>query len=294
MKKRYLVGLFGMLVFLLVIVLLIQQRDSLKNRNAWIVTQWGPREVNSSFYSFYHPRKGLILVDGGWEGDDVYVRSVIELYGGEVDAWILTHPHEDHMGAFNKIYADLQGITVKEIYTVDMPLPQECKAVAEWDSVNTYEAFEALNIPDVNYVYAGDELTICGLDLTVYNAYGAEVEKRSRDYLNDGSMMFEVHGKEESFLFCADVGVSMSDYLLETWGEELKADYIQMGHHGYGGMKDDFYKMVAPRIAFFDAPEWMMKDTTGKYDNPEHAKLMEEMGSEVISFDGEPHSIMMK
>ncbi len=51
----------------------------------------------------------------------------------------------------------------------------------------------------------------------VLSAYEDMVDELSNDLLNDGSMMFKVKGKNKSFLFCADVGISMSDYLLEKW-----------------------------------------------------------------------------
>lgn len=265
----------------------------------WIVTQYGPRDVNSSFYTIYNAKKGLIVIDGGWTEDAMAVKDIIKSQSGVVDAWILTHPHQDHIGAFNEIYAELQedaspDIQVEDIYTVDMAPPEECLEVASWDSVDTYQDFLELEIPDLNYVYPGDELDICGLKFNIYNAYDENVEELSRDYINDGSMMFEVTADTDSFLFCADVGRSMSDYLLEKWGEELQADYVQMGHHGYGGPDDDFYEMVAPSVAFFDAPDWMMYDITGKYDNLQHISLMENMGSEVLSFNSAPNFVILE
>lgn len=260
----------------------------------WIITQYGPRDINSSFYTIYNSEKGLIVVDGGWEDDAAYVREIIGNYGGEVEAWILTHPHQDHIGAFNILYPDFSEITVKSIYTVDMAKPDECVSVASWDSVSTYHDFLALNIEDIQYVYPGDVLEICDLKFEIFSAFDETVRKLSRDYLNDGSMMFKITNKDESMLFCADVGINMSDYLLEKWGDNLKADYIQMGHHGYGGLSDEFYQKVNPKAAFFDAPDWLMFDETGRYDNPENVKFMEDMGSKTISFNSAPNSIVLK
>jgi len=95
-------------------------------------------------------------------------------------------------------------------------------------------------------------------------------------------------------LFCSDIGSNVSDYLYEKYGESLSSDYIQMGHHGYGGLKDNFYQAVKPKVAFFDAPDWLMLDTTGKYDNPENAKLMKDMGCEILSFNSAPNKIVLK
>lgn len=62
-------------------------------------------------------------------------------------------------------------------------------------------------------------------------------------------MMFKVYGEKESMLFCADVGERMSEWIMEHYGEELSSDYLQMGHHGNGGLSEEFYRMVQRRIA---------------------------------------------
>lgn len=46
-----------------------------------------------------------------------------------------------------------------------------------------------------------------GLKFRVLNAYDeSETDSLTADLPNDGSMMFKVINKEESMLFCADVG----------------------------------------------------------------------------------------
>lgn len=260
----------------------------------WIVTQHGRNDINLSFYTIYNEAKGLIVVDGGWTEDAASVREVVYELGGHIDAWIITHPHQDHVGAFNLLYSELEDIQVDKIYTVDMATPEECMEVAPWDSVDAYNDFLALNIPDITYLYAGDELEICGLKFEIISAYDENVKNLSRDFLNDGSMIFKVTNQQESMLFCADVGIGMSDFLVNNRGESLKADYLQMAHHGYGGLSDQFYQTVNPKIAFFDAPDWLMLDTTGKYDNPQNAELMKSMGCEIYSFNSAPNSIILK
>lgn len=294
MKKKV-IGIIGIIILLLLgTAVLILKKNNFFAKDEWSITQYGPRDINSSFYIIYNPKKGVIVVDGGWREDAVYVRSVIESLGNKVEAWILTHPHQDHIGAFNEIYPNLQGIEVKSVYTVDMATPECCMERASWDSVDSYVDFLELEVEDLQYVYTGDVLEICGLQIEILNAYGKHVEQYSYDYINDGSMMFKVTNKEESMLFCADVGVSVSDYLLEYWGEKINVDYIQMGHHGYGGLNDSFYQMASPKVVFFDAPDSMMADTTGRYDNPEHVRLMEGMGCEVRSFHTMPNTVFLK
>lgn len=260
----------------------------------WIITQHGRNDINLSFYTIYNKDKGLIVVDGGWEEDAASVREVIYELGSHVDAWILTHPHQDHIGAFNLLYKELDGITIDHIYTVEMAAPDMCLEVAPWDSVDAYNDFLALNVSELEYVYAGDVLQICGLEFEIISTYDDNVKKLSKDYLNDGSMMFKVTNVSESMLFCADVGIGMSDYLVNQYGDFLKADYIQMAHHGYGGLSDQFYSLVNPKIAFFDAPDWLMYDETGKYDNPQNAAFMESLNAEIYSFNSTPNTIVLR
>ncbi len=260
----------------------------------WIITQHGRNDINLSFYTIYNENEGLIIVDGGWTEDAAYVREVIYELGSHVDAWILTHPHQDHIGAFNLLYTELDGITIDRIYTVDMATPEKCMEVAPWDSVDAYNDFLSLEITDITYLYPGDKLQICGLDFEIISTYDDNVKKLSKDYLNDGSMIFKVTNNVESMLFCADVGVAMSEFLVDKYGDALKADYLQMAHHGYGGLSDEFYGIVSPEIAFFDAPDWLMYDETGKYDNPQNVAFMESLNAEIYSFNTAPNSVELK
>lgn len=52
------------------------------------------------------PHGKLIVVDGGWEADATKLSELILQQGGEVDAWLITHPHEDHVGALCAILND--------------------------------------------------------------------------------------------------------------------------------------------------------------------------------------------
>lgn len=284
------------ILILAVMVLFLYKYTNLFARNQWTVTQYGPRHNNSSFYTIYNPKQGLIVIDGGWTEDAQYVKDILKLHGNEVDLWILTHPHEDHIGAFNTIYPELEqeNIHVHRIITVDMASPQQCIEAAPWDSVDAYNRFLALSVDNLEYVSTGDIFEIFDLKFEILNAFGEHTLEHSRDYLNDGSMMFRVTHEEESMLFCADVGVNLTTYLHGRWQNSLKAEYLQMGHHGYGGLEDYFYESVHPKVAFFDAPEYMMFDETGKFDNPQNKAFMESLGSEIYYFKEGPNSIILK
>lgn len=261
----------------------------------WLVTQYGGADGNQlMFYTLQDNDGHLVVVDGGWREDAEYVRSVIKALGNHVDAWLITHPHRDHAGAFTEIYQDLKKMKIDRVYAVDMASPELCLENAPWDETEVYEAWLGLEITQLTYVHAKDTFEVEGLAFEVLNAYDDYVDELSDDLLNDGSMMFRVKAESESMLFCADVGKKMSDYLLDVYRDDLRADYIQMGHHGNGGLKRDFYQSIGARAAFFDAPNWLMQDTSGKYTTPENARFMRECGADVYSFSTTPNQIILK
>ena len=261
----------------------------------WLITQYGGKDGSQlMFYTMQDNKGHLIVVDGGWVTDADYVRQVIKVLGNRVDAWVITHPHSDHAGAFTEIYKNPGKMKIKKVYAVDMAPPELCLSNAPWDETAVYEEWLKLTIPQLTYVHAGDTFEVEGLAFEVFNAYDDYVDELSNDLLNDGSMMFKVTAEKESMLFCADVGDDVSDYLLETYGDALKSDYIQMGHHGNGGLKSNFYKSIEAKAAFFDAPDWLMQDRSGRYTTMKNTYLMASNGAAVYSFSTTPNQIILK
>lgn len=273
------------------------RRDDGRERyeGQWLVTQYGAADGNQLMCYTMQDKDGhLIVVDGGWTSDADYLKRLIKAMGNHVDAWIITHPHQDHAGAFCEIYKNPGKMKIDKVYAVDMASPELCLENAPWDETVVYEQWLQLDIPQLTYVHAGDSFDAAGMKLEIFNAYDDYVDELSDDLLNDGSMLFKVTADEESMLFCADVGKRMSDYLLEKYGDKLQADYIQMGHHGNGGLKSDFYKSIGAKAAFFDAPEWLMQDTSGSYTTMKNTALMAENGAAVYSFSTTPNQIILK
>lgn len=262
----------------------------------WLVTQFGDVDGSQLMCYLIQNIDGYtIMVDGGTPDYEESVRYVLNALGDKVDAWIITHPHDDHVSVFNAVCKNPDGIEIKNVYAVDMADPSMIEEQASWDSVDAYNDFLSLDIENLNYVHKGDILDFDGLTVKVLSAYDDYVDELSDDLLNDGSMMFKVTNKENSMLFCADVGKKMSDYLLNEYGEELKADYLQMGHHGNGGLKADFYTMVSPSVALFDAPSWLMANIEDKYTTVENRKLMQSgLGASVLSFESAPNSLVLR
>ena len=260
----------------------------------------------------------LIVVDGGRATMTMDMVDRIRENGGRVDAWIITHPHDDHAGVLASLLEaewDKSEIEIGQIY------------MGEWD----YEAVNAQGLrtdfvyylthnletrDNVTILKKGDEVEVCGLKLKVLHTCNAKVTAESGNILNDGSMVFLLSSDVQSMLFMGDVGDSnpqlradegigddqigegsamgraiAKEILAGLKGNEKRIVAIQMPHHGNNLLPDSFYETIKPRYAFFDAPDWLMENRNpatgepGYYTTPHYRALMESLGAKIITFE---------
>lgn len=257
----------------------------------WMVTQYGGADGEPlMFYTVEDQQGHLIVIDGGCEEDADFVRKRLQLLGGHVDAWILTHPHKAHVGAFIKLFQKSKKIQIDTVYAVDFSgldagAQGEESMLAEWS---------ALEIEQLRYVKSKDTFDVAGLSFEVLHAWDGSGGEDSKEALHDGSMMFRISANTESMLFCADVGKRIRDSVRTQYKEALASDYIQMPNHGNSEPDPDFYKAVGAKAAFFDAPKRMMQEEGGAFLNRENACRMYLDGTAVYSYETTPNRIILK
>lgn len=230
----------------------------------WTITEYSDDSGNQAmFYTMHNNEDGtLIVIDGGYDANTEQVRSVINLFGGKVDYWFLTHYDEDHAAAFNSIYANPQGIEIGEVYCtpLDYDYYLECAADRWWDVPWVYEQFlnQTAGDESINYLARGDVFEIDGLKIEVFNSYDQlVVDTGSADVANYGSLLFKITGNEDTFLVCGDVYGDLWIRLAELYGEQLQAKYVQLGHHGNNHVNPEEWAVVNAEVAFFDGPAWL-------------------------------------
>lgn len=268
-------------------------------RSPWTVTQYGNDTGNQMmFYSITNARGQLVLIDGGWDTDAELVKSVIDAHGGHVDAWVITHPHPDHCGAFNAIMAaNVDGsVVVDKIYTTPVNRKRYQETAHDYDRIEDYETFYILTKDADNVVYLneGDAFDLIGLTGTVLHSWDEHVDALKDHLCNDGSLMFRLEAMKDSFLFCGDVQSEMEQYIVPAHKEELRSTYVQCGHHGNWGLTTDFYDLVAPEAAFMDAPSSVIDDKSGLYDGWELRDYFAKKEIPVYRFTSSPNSIVMR
>lgn len=263
----------------------------------YLVTQYSDATgVQGMFYTIEND-DFLIIIDGGWADNADAVRKVIRAHGNEVDAWIITHPHKDHAGAFNAIMKNPDGIVVHRIYDNGYDYDFIMSAGEPYDDITIMEDFYALTKEAANLTHLkrGDVLDICGLQFHIYNAYDDIVLANvggERDYQNNASLLFTVSSANSSILFTSDIKYDMDAYLLSTYGDTINCDYVQTGHHGNWSLSDEFYEKTGASVFFFDAPA----SITENPDFPASAlkDRFEAQNKTVLDFSTAPNTVTLK
>ena len=84
-----------------------------------------------------------------------------------------------------------------------------------------------------------------------------------------------------TILFTGDLQVDGGNHVLETVAkEDLKADIVQMAHHGQHAVTKEFYEAVSPSICLWPTPKWLWDNEDGKYTTPETKAWMKELNVE--------------
>ena len=77
-------------------------------------------------------------------------------------------------------------------------------------------------------------------------------------------MVIKMNVNNKSILFLADTGVESGEKLLQEQKEKLKADIVQMAHHGQAGVTEEVYQAIDPKICLWPTPDWLWDNNLGE------------------------------
>ena len=207
----------------------------------------------------------LIVVDGGMAGDADHLLEMLEKLGGpkpKVTAWFLSHCHSDHFMALTEL---IRADRLPEVEKFYFNFP-ELKWIETYEAVWAHEAkcfFEHIvKVQDRIITTRKDQkLTFGPLTVTVLNdPYLCE-----RNPVNNSNVCFRFETKNSSLLFLGDLGKEGSTELLKLQpAEMLRAEAVQMAHHGQQGATRELYAVIAPKICFWPTPDWLWNNDRGK------------------------------
>lgn len=205
----------------------------------------------------------LVVIDGGWESDGDRLAEKIQEKGGRVDAWLITHPHADHTGALYYILKNRSDeVDINKIY-YSFASADWYKQVEPGEAsvaVNLLEEFEKL--PEdmlCKDIRKNDTIQVDNLCITVMNdRYTMDI-----DPVNNSSIVYKVETCGKRILFLGDLSYDGGARLVREGGDAIKADIVQMAHHGQNGIGQSAYEVISPKICLWPTPQWLWDNDNG-------------------------------
>jgi hexosaminidase len=212
----------------------------------------------------------IIVIDGGEKADAAYLRKFIQNLGGHVNAWFISHPHSDHVDALTEILKKPMGLKIDAIYG-SLPDDEWLQKNPDSTSLKTQRALLAAVAAakfKVLPLSLGQKIKFQGATFEILGVRNPEITVTTEppgNLVNNQSAVWRVDIGDKSVLFLGDLGVEGGEKLLaSSYRSRLKADYVQMAHHGQNGVNEEFYKTVNPTFCLWPTPGWLWSNDNGK------------------------------
>lgn len=233
----------------------------------------------------------VIVIDGGYKTETRYLLEYLRKLTGQkkphVDAWIISHPHRDHIEAF---------LDIAENYSDKISVEKVCHGFApsgfyaETDKsanglLEQYERLKDRPAEKECILKTGDQFSVGDASFVVLNSFDPEYKN-----CNDSSLMFIMILGGKTIMFTGDCGDAAGKKVLERQADlfAVKCDICKMAHHGQNGCGKAFYEAVSPEICLWPTPSWVWDNRKGNLKTPEVRKWIADLGvkNNVIAKDG--------
>ena len=233
------------------------------NKGGFILWQLPP-QTKTQMNSYVIQTSGgrVIVIDGGTTGDAAYLKGFLAALGDHVHHWFISHPHSDHLDALTAILSDPATLKIDAIHGSFPPPewiaryePGEEKALVSFN-----EAREKKGLTLHEHTL-GESLIFDGIRFEILGIKNPEI---TQNPVNNSSVLMLVSGGRKTVLFTGDLGVEGGEKALNSpFRNKLRAEYVQMAHHGQRGVSEEFYRAVQPSFCLWPTPDWLWDNDNG-------------------------------
>ena len=225
----------------------------------------------------------FIIFDGGGQGSMDMAKKIwttlnarYEMIFGEkpqdkdgkrihIAAWVITHSHGDHYGAPTSFWATYSSNKTWEMdYLIgNYPSASAVNYVANSDILRMADIADYCQSNGFEFlkVHAGQKYYFANLEIEVLTTYEDLAPARIKNQ-NDTSTVLRFTsqattdgktpvGAPNTSIWLGDANNQQSRHLCAMYGDYLKSDMVQVGHHGNIGCETDLYDSIKAEVVWF-------------------------------------------
>ena len=251
------------------------------NQNAIHMLQSVENTICDSFIITTEDGK-VIVIDGGHTAETDYFIEYLKSVTGQcvphIDAWFLSHPHNDHVQVFYEVAENrTKQVTFDKVLLNYVPYElYESRSQEEgMEMVSEFNRISKAFPEKVQILNTGDVFNIGAAKITVlYTPDESFID------VNEHSVIFRMDLGGTSIMFTGDAQVNAGNKALADWESTglIDCDICKMAHHGQDGVDRNFYEAVSPEICLWPTPTWVWDNTNGNLKTLEVRAWMEELG----------------
>ncbi|MBQ9552519.1 MAG: MBL fold metallo-hydrolase [Clostridia bacterium] len=258
-----------------------KRRPNTMNRNAVHMLRSVRRTIGDSFIITTEDGK-VIVIDGGSRKETGYFIAYLKAATGQktphIDAWFLSHPHDDHCNVFLDVvehYGDL--LSFDRVYADFAEEPSFYEGSDNWavGVLTDYYRLLPRFADKAVKLKEGDVFNVGAARFTALYTFNPNWKEG-----NAASTVMRMDLGGKSVMFTGDANVLPGNYVVEKYGESglLQCDICKMAHHGQDGVDKSFYEAVAPAVCLWPTPSWVWNNRGGKLKTPEVRGWIESLG----------------
>lgn len=205
----------------------------------------------------------FIMIDGGiGEHDEVdHLYSLmceqnVLADGPIIAAWFLTHAHWDHFNAFSKFRRLFPDVPINDLI-YNWPRFDMTSRPSDLTIFNE----RVSELKNTRIIIPRQGNSFCYADARFDVLFVCEeIYPDKIPNINDSSLVTRMTLGGYTFLWLGDAQKQASDMICRHYTpNELKCDFLQVGHHGYGGGSPELYTAAAPTYLLWPIPDFWYK-----------------------------------
>ena len=201
----------------------------------------------------------FLMIDGGLaansgknNADLIYNQIVAQnVLGGKpvIAAWLITHPHTDHVDAFYDFTQKYNTMVDLEMVICNLP-NSEMDRVEQSNKV--YNG-TTIQYPNARFVVAhiGQRFAFAGLDLDILFTYENLYDASHIESSNLSSMVFSMEMPGGRMIITGDMYTQGCKIINAIYAEDLQCDVVQFCHHSYNGGDVEMYESMNAKVGIW-------------------------------------------